>query len=72
MASQFQEERFFLGERGNCMLTVTPFNGSLKVRIRQFYVNGNGEMKTGRIGITFSLQGFDELVKLIPKVQGRC
>ena len=40
-----QEERFSLGENSNCMVTVTPFNANLKVHIRQFYVNGNGEMK---------------------------
>ena len=51
------------------MLTVTPFNGNLKVHIRQFYVNGNGEMKAGRIGITLSVQEFNEFVKLIPQVQ---
>ena len=52
------------------MLTVTPFNGNLKVHIRQFYVNGNGEMKAGRIRITLSVQEFNEFVKLIPQVQG--
>ena len=46
-----QEERFSLGEDSNRMLTVTPFNGNLKVHIRQFYVDGNGEMKAGRIRI---------------------
>ena len=45
-----QEERFSLGD--NSMLTVTPFNGNLKVHISQFYVNENGETKAGRIGIT--------------------
>ena len=50
-----QEEHFSLGENSNRMLTITPFNGNLKVHIRQFYVNGNGEMKAGRIGITLSL-----------------
>ena len=34
-----QEECFSLGENGNCMVTVTPFNANLKVHIRQFYVN---------------------------------
>ena len=51
------------------MLTVTPINGNLKGHIKQFYVNENGEMKTGRIGITLPVQEFDELVKLISKVQ---
>ena len=64
-----QEERFSLGENSNRMLTVTPFNGNLKVHIRQFYVNGNGGMKAGRIGITLSLEEFKELVTLIPQVQ---
>ena len=50
-----QEERFSLGEDGNRMLTVTPFNGNLKIHLRQFYVNGNGEVKASRIGITLSL-----------------
>ena len=64
-----QEERFSLGENSNCMLTVTPFNANIKVHIRQFYVNENGEMKASRIGITLSVEEINELVKLIPKVQ---
>ena len=59
-----QEERFSLGENSNCMVTVTPFNANLKVHIRQFYVNENGEMKTSRIGVTLSVE-----VKLILKIQ---
>ena len=31
-----QEERFSIDENSNCMLTVTPFNGNLKVHIRPF------------------------------------
>ena len=64
-----QEERFSLGENSNRMVTVTPFNANLKVHIRQFYVNENGEMKASRIGITLSVEEFNELVKLIPKIQ---
>ena len=64
-----QEERFSLGENSNRMVTVTPFNANLKVHIRQFYVNGNGEMKASRIGITLSVEEFNELVKLIPKIK---
>ena len=64
-----QEERFSLGENSNHMVTVTPFNANLKVHIRQFYVNESGEMKANRVGVTLSVQEFDELVKLIPKIQ---
>ena len=64
-----QEERFSLGENSNRIVTVTPFNANLKVHIRQFYVNGNGEMKASRIGITLSVEEFNELVKHIPKIQ---
>ena len=64
-----QEERFSLAENSNHMLTVTPFNTNLKVHIRQFYVNENGEMKAARIGIALSVEEFHELVKLISKVQ---
>ena len=64
-----QEERFSLGENSNRMVTVTPFNANLKVHIRQFYVNGNGAMKASRIGITLSVEEFNELVKLIPKIK---
>ena len=35
----------------------------------QFYINENGEMKPGKSGITLELKEFEELVKLIPKVQ---
>ena len=51
------------------MVTVMPFNADLKVHIRQFYVNENGKMKASRIGITLSVEEFNELVKLIPKIQ---
>ena len=62
-----QEERFSLGENSSCMVTVTPFDG--KVHIKQFYVNKNGEIKAGKIRITLSVEEFNKLVKLIPKVQ---
>ena len=62
-----QEERFSLGENSSRMVTVTPFDG--KVHIKQFYVNKNGEIKAGRIRITLSVEEFNKLVKLIPKVQ---
>ena len=52
-----QEERSFLGEKSNHMLIVISFNDNLKVHIRQFYVK---QMKTGRIGITLSVQEFNE------------
>ena len=64
-----QEERFSLGENSNHMVTVTPFDANLKVHIRQFYVNENGEMKAIRVGVTLSVEEFDELVKLIPKTR---
>ena len=64
-----QEECFSLGVNSNYMVTVTPFDGNLKVHIKQFYVNNNGEMKAGRIRITLSVEEFNKLVKLIPKVQ---
>ena len=64
-----QEERFSLSENSNRMVTVTPFNANLKVHISQFYVNGNGETKAGRIRITLSVEEFNELVKLIPKIK---
>ena len=41
MASCFEEERFFLGEKSDHMVTVTPFMGKLKVHIKQFYMNKN-------------------------------
>ena len=69
MASHFEEERFFLGEKSNRMVTITAFMGKLKVHIRQFYVNDKGEKKRGKNGITLELEEFGKLAKLIPKVQ---
>ena len=69
MASHFEEERFSHGENSNCMVTVTPFMGKLKVHIRQFYVNGNSEIRPGKSGITLEIEEFYELVKLIPQVK---
>ena len=64
-----QEERFSLGEKSNRMVTVTPFMGKVKVYILQFYVNGNGEMKPSKSGITLEIQEFYELVKLILQIK---
>ena len=69
MASYFEEELFFLGENSNRMVTVTPFMGKLKVHIRQFYVNENGEKKPGDNGMTLEFEEFEALAKLVPKVQ---
>ena len=69
MASHFEEKRFFLGEKSNRMVTVTPFMGKLKVHIHQFYVNGNGEIKPGKNGITLEIEEFDKWITLIPQVQ---
>ena len=64
-----QEERFSVRENSNRMVTVTPFMGKRKVHIRQLYVNGNGEMKPGKNGITLEIEEFYELVKLIRQVK---
>ena len=69
MASYLEEERFLLGEKSNCMVTITPFMGKLKVHIRQFYVNEKGEKKPGKNGIGLELDEFEALVKVVPKVQ---
>ena len=57
-----QEERFSLGENSNRMVTVTPFNATLKVHIRQFYVNETGEIKASRI--TRVLHGLVPLINM--------
>ena len=63
-----QEERFFLGEKSNRMVTVTPFMGKLKVHIRQFYLNKKEEKKPGKNGIVLELDEFETLAKLVAKV----
>ena len=69
MACHFEEERFSLEEKSEHMVTVTPTMGKLKVHIRQFYVNGNGEIKPGKSGIVLDLKEFDKLVELIPQIK---
>ena len=64
-----QEEHFSLGENSDRMVTVTPFMGTFKVHICQFYVNRNGEIKPGKSGITLELNKFDKLVELIPQIK---
>ena len=51
------------------MVTVTPFMGKLKVHIRQFYVDGNDEIKPGKSGIMLEIEEFYELVELIPQIK---
>ena len=69
MACHFEEERFSLGEKSERMLTVTPFMRKLKVHIRQFYVNGNDEMKPGKSGTVLEIEEFDKLVEFIPQIK---
>ena len=69
MASYFEEERFSLGEKSERLVTVTPFMGKLKVHIRQFYVNRNGEIKPGESGIVLEIEEFYKLVELIPQIK---
>ena len=69
MACHFEEERFSLGEKSERMVTVTPFMGKLKVHIRQFYVNGNGEIKPGKRGIVLEIEEFYKLIELIPQIK---
>ena len=69
MASHFEEEGFSLGEKSNRMVTVSAFMRKVKIYILQFYINGNGEMKPGKSGITLEIQEFYELVKLIPQIK---
>ena len=64
-----QEDRFSLGENSEHMVTVTPFMGKLKIHIRHFYVNGNGEIKPGKSGIVLEIEEFDKLVELIPQIK---
>ena len=64
-----QEECFFLEEKSNHMVTITPFMGKLKVHIRQFYMNEKGENKPGKNGMVLELDKFEALAKLVPKVQ---
>ena len=69
MASHFDKERFSLGKKSECMVTVTPFMGKRKVHIRQFYINGNGEIKPGKSGIVVEIEKFYKLVELIPQIK---
>ena len=70
MASYFEEERFSLGEKSECMVSVIPFMGKLIVHIHQFYVNGNGEIKPVKSGIVLEIKEFDKLIELIPQIKG--
>ena len=56
MTTQFQEERFFLGEKSNRIVIITPFMGSLKVHTRQFYVNKKRGKKPGKNGLNTGTQ----------------
>ena len=69
MANYFEEERFSLGENSECMVTVTPFMGKLKVDVRQFYIVGNGKIEPGKSGIVLEIEEIYNLVELIPQIK---
>ena len=70
MAGHFEEERFSPGEKRKHMVTVTPFIGKLKVYVRQFYVNGNGEIKPGKSGIVLEIEDFTSWLNSFHKSKG--
>ena len=51
------------------MVTVSVFQSTVKLHIRQFYKNYYGKLRAGKTGITISVEEFQEVTKLIPKLQ---
>lgn len=69
MANVSQGFPFPLGEKGYRMVTVTSFTGDVKIHIRLFYVNEKGETRAGRVGISLTVEEFENMVNLIPQVK---
>ena len=69
MANLYQEIRYPLGEASDRMVTVSVFQSRVRLHIRQFYRDYYGKLRVGKTGITISVEEFEELTKLIPKLQ---
>ena len=69
MANLYQEIRYPLGEASDRMVTVSVFQSRVRLHIRQFYRDYYGKLRAGKTGITISVEEFEELTKLIPKLQ---
>lgn len=57
--SQDQEHRFPLSK--NRFVTVSEFKGRVRVDVREFYLNDNGDRKPGKKGISLSREEWDKL-----------
>ena len=69
MENIFHEVRYPLGEESDRMVTVSLFQSRIRIHVRQFYTDFYGKKKPGKTGISMNIREFEELVKLVPKLQ---
>lgn len=53
----------------NRFLTVSEFRNKVRVDIREYYLNDDGEKKPGKKGISLSLEEFNKMKDLLPKIE---
>ncbi|XP_065836918.1 activated RNA polymerase II transcriptional coactivator p15-like [Oscarella lobularis] len=61
-----EEGRFSLGNKR--FVSVSEFRGQARVDIREFYTADDGSLKPGRKGVCLTLDQYETLKKLIPKI----
>ena len=60
-ANLYQEICYLLGEASDRTVTVSVFQSGVKLHIRQFYKGYYGKLRAGKLGITISIEEFENL-----------
>lgn len=61
-----EEDRFQLSK--NRFLTVAPFKGKVRIDVREFYLNDEGQRRPGKKGISLSKEEWEKLKDQIPEI----
>ena len=53
----------------NRYLTVTEFKNKVRVDVREYYINSDGERKPGKKGISLSLEEWQKIADNLDKIE---
>ncbi len=64
-----QNEKNSFQLSNNRFITISEFRNKVRVDIREYYLNDSGEKKPGKKGISLSLEEWNKMKDLMPKIE---
>jgi hypothetical protein len=64
-----QNEKNSFQLSNNRFVTISEFRNKVRVDVREYYLNDDGEKKPGKKGISLSLEEWNKLKDLMPKIE---